>query len=88
MIWQQDFSADNTALVGVVAVLAVILAVQLLAGTIGGRCDGRLPCAAFDLVNMKMINCYSLLLLCFLSMNSGHAGDGVLHFVHVEDVFQ
>ena len=52
---QQDFGADDTALVGVVAVLTVILAVQFFAGTIGSRCDGGLSCTAFDLVNMKMI---------------------------------
>ena len=85
---QQDFGADDTALVGVVAVLSVILAVQLLAGAIGSRCDGGLSCAAFDLVNMEMINCYSLVLLCFSVVNGGHAVYGVLHFVHVEDVFQ
>ena len=85
---QQDFGADDTALVGVVAVLTVILAVQFFTGAIGGRCDGRLSCAAFDLIYMKMINCYSLVLLCFSVVNGGHAVDGVLHFVHVEDVFQ
>ena len=88
MGWQKDFGTDYTALVGVVAVLAVIFAVQFLAGAIGGRCDGRLSCAAFDLVNMKMINCYSLVLLYLSVVHSGHAVDGVLHFVHVEDVFQ
>ena len=55
MSWQQNFRADDTALVGVVTVLTVILAVQFFTGAIGGRCDGGLPCAAFDLVNMKMI---------------------------------
>ena len=85
---QQDFGADDTALIGVVAVLTVILAVQFFTGAIGSRCDGGLSCTAFDLVNMKMINCYSLVLLCFSVVNGGHAGDGVLHFVHVEDVFQ
>ena len=88
MIWQQDFCADDTTLVGVVAVLTIILAVQFFTGTIGGGCDNGLTCTAFDLVNMKMINCYSLVLLCFSVVNSGHAVDGVLHFVHVEDVFQ
>ena len=52
---QQDFGADDTALVGVVAVLTVILAVQFFTGTIGGRCDGRLSCAAFDLIYVEMI---------------------------------
>lgn len=61
---------------------------QFLAGTIGGRCDGGLACAVFNLVNMKMINCDSLVLLCFSVVNGGHTVDGVLHFVHVEDVFQ
>ena len=85
---QQDFRTDHAAFFGIVAVLAVVVAVQLFTGAIGGRCNGGLSCAAFDLVNMKMINCYSLVLLCFLSVNGGHAVDGVLHFVHVEDVFQ
>ena len=85
---QQDFGADDTALVGVVAVLTVILAVQFFTGAIGSRCDGGLSCATFDLVNMKMINCYGLVLLCFGSVSGSHAVDGDLHFVHVEDVFQ
>ena len=88
MGWQKDFCINHAALVGVVAVLTVIIAAQFFTGAIGRRCDGGLSCAAFDLVNMKMINCYSLVLLCFLSVNGGHAVDGVLHFVHVEDVFQ
>ena len=33
---QQDFGTDHAALAGVVAVLTVILAVQLFAGTVGG----------------------------------------------------
>ena len=61
---------------------------KFFARTIGGRCDSGLSCAAFDLIYMKMINCYNLILLCFLAVNGGHAVDGVLHFVHVEDVFQ
>lgn len=36
MGWQQDFRTDHTALTGVVAVLAVILAVQLFSSTVGG----------------------------------------------------
>ena len=85
---QQDFRTDHAAFFGVVAVLTVVFAVQLFAGTIGGRCDGGLTCAAFDLVNMEMINCYSLVLLCLSVVNGGHSVDCVLHFVHVEDVFQ
>ena len=52
---QQDFRTDHTAFAGVVAVLAVIHAVQLFAGAIGGRSDSGLSCAAFDLGHMKMI---------------------------------
>ena len=52
--WQQDFRTDHTALTGVVAVLAVILAVQLFSGTVGGRRHGGLSRAAFDLRHMKM----------------------------------
>ncbi len=36
-VGQQDFRTDHAALAGVVAVLAVILTVQLFAGTVGGR---------------------------------------------------
>ena len=57
MRWQQDFRTDHAALAGVVAVLTVILAVQLLAGAIGGRCNGGLSCAALDLCHMEMIEC-------------------------------
>ena len=52
---QQDFGTDYTTLVGVIAVLAVVFAVQLLTGTVGGRCNDGLSCAALDLVNVKMI---------------------------------
>ena len=57
MRWQQDFRTDHAALFRVVAVLAVILAVQLFAGTIGGSSYGRLSGAALDLCHMKMIQC-------------------------------
>ena len=40
---------DNTTLSGVVAVFVVILAVQLFAGTIGGRSNRRLTFTAFRL---------------------------------------
>ena len=52
---QQDFGTDHAAFAGVVAVLAVILAVQLFAGAVGGGCHNRLPGASFDLRYMKMI---------------------------------
>ena len=52
---QQDFGTDYAALFGVVTVLAVVFAVQLLAGAIGGRCNGGLSCAALDLCHMEMI---------------------------------
>ena len=51
---QQDFRTDHTAFAGVVAVLAVIVAVELFAGTVGGCGNGGLPGAAFDLGDMKM----------------------------------
>ena len=51
---QQDFRADHAALVGVVAVLAVILTVQLFPSTVGGSSHGGLPRAALDLRYMKM----------------------------------
>ena len=52
--WQQDFGADHAAFSGVVAVLAVVFAVQLFPGTVGGSSHGRLPRAALDLRHMKM----------------------------------
>ena len=52
---QQDFRTDHAALFGVVAVLTVVFAVQLFAGTIGGRRNSGLSCAAFDLCHMEMI---------------------------------
>ena len=55
MSWQQDFCADDTALVGVVAVLAVILAMQFFSCPVGGGCKNGLTFAAFDLIYMEMI---------------------------------
>ena len=55
MGWQQDFGTDHAALLGVVAVLAVVFAVQLFTGAIGGRRNGGLSCAALDLCDMEMI---------------------------------
>lgn len=51
---QQDFRADHAAFAGVVADLAVVLAVQLFPGTVGGRRNSGLPRAALDLRYMKM----------------------------------
>ena len=54
MGWQKDFRTDYAALAGVVAVLAVVFAVQLFPGAVGGSSHGRLPRAALDLGYMKM----------------------------------
>ena len=51
----KDFCINYAALVGVVAVLAVILAVQFFSCSVGSRCDGGLTFAAFDLIYMEMI---------------------------------
>jgi len=48
---------DNTALSGVVAVLAVIIRMELFAGTVGSSGNGRLSSAALDLGCMKMKQC-------------------------------
>ena len=55
--WQQDFRADHAALAGVVAVLAIVRAVQLFPGTVGGSSHSGLPCTALDLRYMKMKKC-------------------------------
>lgn len=62
---QQDLRADHTAFAGVVAVLAIIFAVQFFAGAVGGGCHNRLPGASFDLRYMKMEQC-DILSLSFL----------------------
>ena len=54
---QQDFRTDYTALFGVVAVLAVVFAVELFAGTVGGCGNGGLSGAALDLGDMEMEQC-------------------------------
>ena len=51
---QQNFRTDHTALAGVVAVLAVVFAVEFFAGTVGGCGNGRLPGTTLDLGDMKM----------------------------------
>ena len=52
---QKDFCINHAALVGVVAVLAVVFAVQLFSCSVGGGCHNGLPLAAFDLIYMEMI---------------------------------
>ena len=52
---QKDFGINHAALVGVVAVLAIILAVQFLPCSVGSGCNNRLTFAAFDLIYMEMI---------------------------------
>ena len=52
---QKDFCMNHAALVGVVAVLAVILAVQFFTCPVGSGCNNGLPLAAFDLIYMEMI---------------------------------
>ena len=52
---QKNFCIYHAALVGVVAVLAVIFAVQLFACPVGGGCNNRLTLAAFDLIYMEMV---------------------------------
>ena len=54
---QQDFRTDHAALFGVVAVLAVVFAVELFAGTVGSSGNGRLSGATLDLGDMKMKQC-------------------------------
>lgn len=51
---QEYFRTDHAALVGVVAVLAVICAVELLPGAVGGCGDGGLTGAPLDLRGMEM----------------------------------
>lgn len=51
---QQDFRTDHAALFGVVAVLAVVRAVQLFPSAVGGSSHSGLPHAALDLRHMKM----------------------------------
>ena len=51
---QQDFRTDHTAFPGVVAVLPVILAVQLFAGSVSSGRNSGLPCTAFYLGNMEV----------------------------------
>ena len=54
---QQNFGADHTALAGVIAVLAVVFAVQLFPDAVGGSSHSRLPRAALDLRYMEMKKC-------------------------------
>ena len=51
---QENVGADHAALSGVVAVLAVILAIQSLPGSVGGRSDSGLSCASLSLRDAQM----------------------------------
>ena len=51
---QEDLGADHAALAGVVAVLAVILAVEFLSGAVGGSGDDGLTGAPLDLRGVEM----------------------------------
>ena len=52
---QKDFCINHAALVGVVTILAVILAVQFFACPVGSGGNNRLALASFDLIYMEMI---------------------------------
>ena len=54
---EQDFRTDHAAFSGVVADLAVVFAVQLFPGTVGGRRHSGLSRTALDLRHMKMKEC-------------------------------
>lgn len=51
---QENVRADHAALAGVVAVFAVILAIQSLPGTVGGRSNSGLSCASLSLRDAQM----------------------------------
>ena len=51
----ERFLYNHAALVSVVAVLAVILAVQFLSCSVGSGCYNGLTFAAFDLIYMEMV---------------------------------
>ena len=51
---QQDLAVYHAALFGVVAVLAVVFAVELFTGSVGRGCDGGLSCTALDLRGVEM----------------------------------
>ena len=51
---QENVGADHAALSGVVAVFAVILAIQSLPGTVGGRSNSGLSCASLSLRDAQM----------------------------------
>ena len=51
---QQDFRTEDTAFLGVVAVLSVILDMQLFPGSVSSGRNSGLPCTAFYLGNMEV----------------------------------
>ena len=53
-VTQTKRSAGQSALAGVVAVFAVILAIQSRPGSVGGRSDSGLSCASLSLRDAQM----------------------------------
>lgn len=75
---QENVCADHTALVGVVADLAVILAIQFLPGAVGGGRDNGLSRAPLDLgdVEMEQGQLSALLLVGGLAHQGGNFRQG------------
>ena len=59
---QENVRADNAALAGVVAVFAVILAIQSLPGTVGGRSNSGLSCASLSLRDAQLAYSFNIAL--------------------------
>ena len=57
---QENVRADHAALAGVVAVFAVILAIQSRPGSVGGRSDSGLSFTAFGLGDCEVEYCHRL----------------------------
>lgn len=59
------------AFAGIIAVLAVVIAVQLFPGAVGGSGDGGLSCTSLDLCFMEMIEGYTPSPPEIISMTAG-----------------